>query len=221
MERRTGKDKRARILAAARGEFAARGYHGTSIDIIIKRAEVARGTFYLHFKSKRSVFEAALEELIALVYQALPPIVPTEAVAPQALRNIERVLESLIEDGDLARILLMEGLGPDAESRERILRLQERLMAYAEKTLGVGQSLGMVRAGDVRVMAAFLIGAVKEVLYQHITGLRSKADLAPFPHELLATVLTGLGTDAVRHEFAANTAAVFQQSNAMTTPSTT
>jgi AcrR family transcriptional regulator len=202
MERRNRKDKRARILAAARGEFAARGYHGTSIDVIIQRAEVARGTFYLHFKSKRSVFEAALEELIALVYQALPPIVPTEAVAPQALRNIERVLESLIEDGDLARILLMEGLGPDAESRERILRLQERLMTYAEKTLRVGQSLGMVRTGDVRVMAAFLIGAVKEVLYQHITGLRSKADLAPFPHELLATVLTGLGTEAVRHEFA-------------------
>jgi AcrR family transcriptional regulator len=203
MERRNRKDKRARILAAARGEFAARGYHGTSIDIIIERAEVARATFYLHFKSKRNVFEAALEELIALVYQALPPIVPTEAVAPQAMRNIERVLESLVEDGDLARILLMEGLGPDAESRERILRLQERLVRYAEETMRVGQQLGMVREGDVRVMAAFLIGAVKEVLYQHITGLRSKDDLATFPRELLATVLTGLGTEAVRREFGA------------------
>jgi AcrR family transcriptional regulator len=201
MERRIRKDKRARILAAARGQFAERGYHGTSIDAIIERAEVARATFYLHFGSKRNVFEAALEELIALVYQALPPIVPDEAIGPQALRNIEHVLASLIEDVDLARILLMEGLGPDTESRERILRLQERLMQYAEETLQAGQALGMVRVGDVRVMAACLIGAVKEVLYQHITGLRSREDLATFPKELLQTVLTGMGTEAVRSEF--------------------
>ena len=203
MERRAHKDKSARILAAARGEFATRGYHGTSIDAIIDRAEVARATFYQHFKSKRSVFEAALEELIALVYQALPAIVPSEAVGPQALRNIERVLEALIEDGDLARILLMEGLGPDADSREKILRLQKRLMLYAEETLQAGQALGMVRHGDVRVMAACLIGSVKEVLYQHITGLRSKEELVSFPRELLSTILTGMGTDAVRHEVAA------------------
>jgi AcrR family transcriptional regulator len=202
MERRTRKDKKARILAAARAEFATRGYHGTSIDVIIERAEVARATFYLHFKSKRNVFESALEELIALVYQALPPIVPSEAVAPQALRNIERVLQTLIEDGDLARILLMEGLGPDPESRERILGLQERLMRYAEETLRTGQELGMVRQGDVRVMSAFLIGAVKEVLYQHITGFRSPADLKSWPREILAAIVTGLGTEAVRQEIA-------------------
>src|SRR6476619_1104678 len=101
MDRRGRIDKRARIIAAARGEFAARGYHGTSIDAIIERAEVARATFYAHFKSKRDVFEAALEELIALVYQSLPPIVPSEAVGPQALRNMERALTAFVEDADL------------------------------------------------------------------------------------------------------------------------
>ena len=63
MDRRSRDDTRARILAAARGAFASRGYHGTSIDTIIEGAEVARATFYLHFKGKRDVFEAALEEL--------------------------------------------------------------------------------------------------------------------------------------------------------------
>lgn len=194
MERRAKDDKRARILAAARAEFAGRGYHGTSIDALLARAEVARATFYNHFRSKRDVFEAALEELIALVYQALPPIEPSGPVAPQALRNLERILRALLDDADFARILLMEGFGPDAESREKLHRFQERLVRYAEDTLTRGQELGMVRAGDVRVMAACLIGTVKEVLFQYISGLRTRAEVQTFPRELLATMLTGLGT---------------------------
>jgi AcrR family transcriptional regulator len=186
-------DTRQRLVLAARKEFAASGYHGTSIDDIVLRAGVARATFYLHFKAKRDVFEAALEELIALVYQSLPPIDPTADVNPQALRNVERVLTSLLDDGDLARILLMEGLGPDDASREKIRRLHERLVRYAEETLSLGQRLGIVRAGDVRVMSACLIGAVKEVLYQHQTGLRSRAELDGFPAELLRSILTGIG----------------------------
>ncbi len=197
MDRPPRENKRARIVAAARAEFAQKGYHGTSIDAIIERAEVARATFYFHFKGKRDVFEAALEELIALVYHSLPPIVPTEEVGPQALRNVERVLAALIEDGDLARILLLEGFGPDDESREKIRRLQARLVEYAEETLRLGQELQMVRAGDVRVMAACLIGAVKEVVYQHLTGLRSRAQIEAFPRELLATLLHGVGSGEV------------------------
>jgi AcrR family transcriptional regulator len=198
MDRRPREDTRARILAAAREAFASRGYHGTSIDTIIESADVARATFYLHFKSKRDVFEAALEELIAVVYQALPPLEPTEEVSPQALRNIERVLEALLDDVDLARILLMEGLGPDEDSREKILRLQERLVRYAEETLRRGQELGMVRAGDVRVMAACVIGAVKEVLNQYITGLRTRSEITGFPRELLVTLMTGIAVEEVR-----------------------
>lgn len=197
MAERRRSDKKARIIAAARSEFAAHGYHGTSIDSIIERAEVARATFYQYFKGKREVFQAALEELIAAVYQALPAIEPTQPLAPQALRNVERVLHGLIDDEDLARILLMEGFGPDAESREKIRRLQERLVLYAEETLRVGQQFGMVREGDVRVMAACLVGTVKEVLYQHVTGLRSREELERFPRELLRTLLSGIGTHEV------------------------
>jgi AcrR family transcriptional regulator len=200
MDRRSREDTRARILAAARGSFASRGYHGTSIDLIIDGAEVARGTFYLHFKGKRDVFEAALEELIAVVYQALPPFEPGDELSPQVMRNVERVLEALIDDVDLARILLMEGMGPDPESREKIVRLQVKLVSYAEDTLTKGQALGLVREGDVRVMAACLIGSVKEVLYQYITGQRSRVEVAEFPRELLLTMLTGLGTERVRLE---------------------
>jgi hypothetical protein len=71
---------------------------------------------------------------------------------------------------------------------------------YAEDTLRRGQELGLIRAGDVRVMGACVIGAVKEVLNQYITGLRTRTDLAEFPRELLLALLTGIAVDEVRDQ---------------------
>jgi len=198
-ERPERDDKRARILAAARAEFAASGYHATSIDSIIERADVARATFYAYFKGKRDVFEAALEELVAVVYRALPPIAASDGpVGPQVLRNIERVLTAMLDDVDLARILIMEGFGPDHESREKVRRFHDQLVRYAEETLRKGQEIGLVRDGDVRVLAAAILGTVKEVLYQFVSGLRSREELATYPRELLQTMLTGIASPALR-----------------------
>lgn len=193
-------DRREQIVAAARAEFARHGYRGASIDLIIQRAGIARATFYSYFKSKREVFEAALEELIALVYRSLPPIVPDTPVAPQALNNLERILGALVDDVDLARIVLMEGHGPDSDAHEKIVRFQERLVRYAEETLRRGQSLGMVRDGDVRVMAACLVGSIKEALHQHVVGIRTRADMEAFPAEMLRTFFRGVGTPVVQNE---------------------
>jgi AcrR family transcriptional regulator len=48
-------DTRARLFAAAYELFAARGYHGTTVDAIAKRAGVAKGTFFVHFATKDAV----------------------------------------------------------------------------------------------------------------------------------------------------------------------
>ena len=47
---------RARILDAASAEFAANGYDRTSIECVMKRAELTRGAFYAHFDSKEELF---------------------------------------------------------------------------------------------------------------------------------------------------------------------
>src|SRR3984957_20872964 len=46
---------RNRILDAAAGVFAKRGYSGTSTADIVDAAGLSRGTFYLHFKNKAEV----------------------------------------------------------------------------------------------------------------------------------------------------------------------
>src|SRR6187200_3490005 len=50
-------ERRGAIIEAAMDEFIARGFAATRLDDVAKRAGVAKGTIYLHFKDKESMFE--------------------------------------------------------------------------------------------------------------------------------------------------------------------
>src|SRR5260370_239185 len=50
-------ERRQAIIEAALDEFIARGFTATRLDDIARRAGVAKGTIYLHFKDKESMFE--------------------------------------------------------------------------------------------------------------------------------------------------------------------
>jgi AcrR family transcriptional regulator len=53
---------RAAILDAARAVFAEHGYEGASVRDIIRRTDLASGTFYNYFPDKDAIFVALLEE---------------------------------------------------------------------------------------------------------------------------------------------------------------
>jgi AcrR family transcriptional regulator len=53
---------RAAIIAAARTVFAERGYGSTTIRDVIRRTDLASGTFYNYFPDKESLFRAVVDE---------------------------------------------------------------------------------------------------------------------------------------------------------------
>ncbi|MGE3509623.1 MAG: TetR/AcrR family transcriptional regulator [Vicinamibacterales bacterium] len=56
----TRPDTRTRILAAARAEFAARGFAGARVKTIAARARANKRMLYYYFRSKRRLFDAVL-----------------------------------------------------------------------------------------------------------------------------------------------------------------
>ena len=59
---RTKAHNRAAILRAAREIFSERGYEASSIRDVVRRTDLAAGTFYNYFPDKEAVFRALLEE---------------------------------------------------------------------------------------------------------------------------------------------------------------
>jgi AcrR family transcriptional regulator len=63
------RDKRARLKAAGLLLFGEKGYESTSVDDIARRAKLAVGTFYQHFRSKRQLLLALMDELLEKLSQ--------------------------------------------------------------------------------------------------------------------------------------------------------
>lgn len=61
---RRSREKRAQLKAAALALFAERGYAATSIAHIADRADLAIGTVYQHFRSKRQLLLCLMDELM-------------------------------------------------------------------------------------------------------------------------------------------------------------
>src|SRR5215207_1657420 len=68
---------REAILAAALDEFTARGFAAARLDDVARRAGVAKGTIYVHFRDKVTLFEE-------LVRSALVPVIAAAESAPMA-----------------------------------------------------------------------------------------------------------------------------------------
>jgi AcrR family transcriptional regulator len=62
-------EKRARLKAAGLALFGEKGYENTSIDEIARRAKLAVGSFYQHFRSKRQLLLALMDELLEKLSQ--------------------------------------------------------------------------------------------------------------------------------------------------------
>jgi AcrR family transcriptional regulator len=59
---RTKAANRAAILDAARSVFAEQGYDGASVRDIVRRTDLASGTFYNYFPDKDAIFVALIEQ---------------------------------------------------------------------------------------------------------------------------------------------------------------
>ena len=122
------------MLQATVAAMAVRGYAGTSVAEIVRRAGVSRETFYQQFSSKQACFSAALEEAIERLLGAMVTVVdPAAEPAERSALLIGAYLKTLADRPELARMFLIEvyAAGPDAVGRrtETQQRVAEALRA--------------------------------------------------------------------------------------------
>jgi AcrR family transcriptional regulator len=108
---------RAKILAAARATFAARGFRDVKIDDIAEEAELTRGAVYSNFPGKRALYFAVLANETADV----PALKPAETIK-DALSGF--ALVSVRQHSRLAQDLMPQILAEES-SRKAYAQLVE------------------------------------------------------------------------------------------------
>ena len=104
--------RRAAIVEAALDEFIARGFTATRLDDVARRAGVAKGTIYLHFKDKESMFEELIRTAIVPLVGRMPSPPPPggnirDTIEGFALAFIQEIAST--RRGDIVRLIVAEG----------------------------------------------------------------------------------------------------------------
>lgn len=153
---------RTRLFAAAAELIGERGFHGTTVDDIVERAGVAKGTVYYHFKSKEALFDALLTEHFGHLEDAFRAAVASADGPPEALRALVHTELGYIEANRAASKLLMsEVWRSDRAWQDTLGPLRERYVAVYREVLDAGVASGNFGEHlDTGLAASALFGMV-------------------------------------------------------------
>jgi AcrR family transcriptional regulator len=161
-------ERRRQILDAAKAVFAEAGYHGASINAIVERAQIARGTFYLYFESKSAVFDSILDEAMSELRSRIHRIDVDDPEGPppqvQLRAQLTATVEYVVGDRPLATLLLKAGHTPDAEAAQRLDQFFDDVRGFLIRALETGVEIGLVRKCNHQLVAAALLGSVRGVI---------------------------------------------------------
>jgi TetR/AcrR family transcriptional regulator len=186
-----------RILDAALGLFATRGYDATSLDAIAAELGVRKQTILYWFASKEALLDAVVERSAAELAQALDAAI---AGAGPGRERIDAVLQEVFRFGVRRPALLgllreLNRLGPPVSAglEAGLHPLIERATALLADEMAAGR----VRQSDPKivlvVLYATVVGVATETEAQRMVGLApGVTTLRRLRRELLAFVRAAL-----------------------------
>jgi AcrR family transcriptional regulator len=104
--------RREAILTAALDEFAERGYEAARLDDVAKRAGVAKGTIYLYFRDKESLFQELVRTMVTPLIGTIEAL--SAADMPMAVL-CDRIVDLFVREvyetrrKDVIRLIITEG----------------------------------------------------------------------------------------------------------------
>jgi AcrR family transcriptional regulator len=157
----TKQANRAAILDAAREVFAELGYGTATVRDIVRRTDLATGTFYNYFPDKEAIFRALVEESARQVREVV-----------RAARREARDVESFVREGYRA---YFSYVASDRTLFEVMRRNAGTIRAlFDTPALGAGAdeleddlrsaiAAGVIPGHDARYMAAAMVGGGFEI----------------------------------------------------------
>jgi AcrR family transcriptional regulator len=180
---------RARIVEAAHGLIAERGYAGCSVALVADAAGVATGSVYRHFPDKGALFAevfrtATQREVDAVAEAGAKPGSIDERVA----RAVETFARRALKSPRLAYALIAEPVDPQVEAERLVYRRAYRDI-FAQ-VIADAVDAGELPAQDPEVSAAAVVGAMAEALVVPLhAGVASRRTVP----ELSAFIVRALG----------------------------
>jgi AcrR family transcriptional regulator len=178
-------ERRQAIIAAGLDEFIARGFVATRLDDVAKRAGVAKGTIYLHFKDKEALFQELVRTaLVPVIGRLMAPPVPGGSARAMLEAFAATFVREVVETrrGDIVRLIMAEGARFPSLAEFYYREVVERGMAGMRKLIeyGIGRgeihSEALVRFPQI-VVAPAMVAVIWQGLFNKYAPLDAMAML--------------------------------------------
>ena len=173
-------ERRTAIVEAALDEFVARGFTATRLDDVARRAGVAKGTIYLHFKDKEALFEE-------LVRTAIVPVVERITTPPPATGSIRDALEAFANTfirevattrrADIIRLIVAEGPRFPAIADFYYREVISRGLAAMRRLIEAGIARGEIRSSALKDFPQIVVApAILAIIWKSLFDRHAPLD---------------------------------------------
>ena len=173
-------DRRQAIIEAALDEFISRGFTATRLDDVAKRAGVAKGTIYLHFRDKELMFEELIRTaLVPLIGRLHAP----PAIGGSVRDAVEGFARAFIQDvastrrGDIVRLIVAEGPRFPSVADFYYREVVSRGLAAVRALIELGVARGEIRQRNLAYFPQILVApAIVAVIWQSLFSRHAPLD---------------------------------------------
>ncbi|WP_050616144.1 TetR/AcrR family transcriptional regulator [Bacillus testis] len=154
-----------------------KGFDGLTVSDITERADINRGTFYLHYRDKYDLLEQSEAEIIEEIKQikhekfiSKGNLVENKEIMYEPSPYIMKLLDCIKENAEFIKVLL----GPNGDPRFR-LKLKEEMRANVKKNITEHLELNALYV-PVDYASAFAVSAQLGVLQHWLdTGMKQSS----------------------------------------------
>jgi AcrR family transcriptional regulator len=152
--------RRLQILESAVRAFAARGFHGTSMEDIARELRLTRGSLYYYFRDKEEILAlchaVALDAVLAAFEEVRASALPPDEKLRRLIQEHVRVQVDKFHGTALA--LELDALRP--ASRAAVVAGRDRYDRGLRELIAEGVRTGLFRPVDPKLAAFAVLGAI-------------------------------------------------------------
>jgi AcrR family transcriptional regulator len=167
---------RDEVLNIAAQVISQKGYHAASMQDIASAVGIKKASLYHHISSKQEILFVLLDQALELLTQRMQVALGLPLSPEQKLRQaISSYLETMLENRDLAAVLLLEYRSLEADQKSRHIPRRDQYEGLWKTLIQEGIDQGIFQHFDVGLEARSLLG----VMNWTITWFRVDGKLTP------------------------------------------
>ena len=166
------KDKQERLVDACMEEFSSYTFSDASINSIIKRAEISRGSFYQYFEDKEDCYLEMLDIIAEEKYRIFKDVVQAEAsnvfeAYLNMLRQVKIWMEAQPRYYKIGVLMELD----KSSFIQKLIKQNPGMMEYFLSLIRKDQANGIIRPDvNPQLLSDVLIGINQKLLMEHFVN---------------------------------------------------